>query len=230
MRRLHSTPHARRSLSLVEIVISTAITSLMLVAALEAVGSARTGMKRIGDRAVCTLLAEDLMVEVLEQDYADPHYGPGSIGVGGDESGTGDRSLYDDVDDYDGWRSTPPEQKDGAPLDWANDFERRVHVVWVDADDFASVAGSETGVKRITVTVLRNDVALAELTALRTAGVDMLVDEGDAPEWTDWADWSDWITPYTRQLGGIKEVTPTPIDITPKSIDANDIIPKTRTP
>ncbi|MCK4343309.1 MAG: hypothetical protein KAY37_16465 [Phycisphaerae bacterium] len=156
--------------TLIEVVISTVVVSVMLVAALHAVGAARLGLRQIGNHSRGVLLAQDLMTEILQQHYADPVYGLGSFGVDGDEATTGDRSLYDDVDDYDGWQVAPPQYKDGTEITWATEYERLVEVAWVLPSNPQQTSGSETGVKRITVTVSHDGAEVAELTALRTTG------------------------------------------------------------
>lgn len=161
----------RRTFSMVEVVISTLIVSLMLVAALDAVGSARTGLNRISHRTRGMLLAQDLMSEILQQAYCDPSWGLGSLGPGADETAAGNRSLYDDVDDYDGWKSVGrPEYKDGTPIDWATGYTREVTVAWITAGNVGVVDAAETGIKRITVVVRYNSQTVAELTAIRTTG------------------------------------------------------------
>ena len=51
-------------------------------------------------------------------------------------------------------------------------WDRQVSVAWVNAGDLLSTSGSETKVKRITVTVTYNGVQAASLTAVRTLARD----------------------------------------------------------
>ena len=48
--------------------------------------------------------------------------------------------------------------------------EGRVEVKWVDPDDLNQVMGSESGIKRITVTVKRNSLKCGEIVAIRSQG------------------------------------------------------------
>lgn len=162
--------------TLMEVVISTAIVGIMLVAALHAVGQSRVGMRHISTQTRGVALAQELLNEILQQSYADPEVGMGSMGLGGDEV-TGHRSKFEDVDDYDGWKASPPETKDGTELSDFSDYERQVSVEWVEPGDPTQVVGYETGVKRITVTVLRNEVEVCELVALRTSAWPELIGE-----------------------------------------------------
>jgi len=154
--------------TLIEVVISTLIVSLMLVAGLQAVGAVRAAGQWVDGRGCGMLLAQDLLAEILQQAYADPAWGLGTLGPGADETVTGNRSLYDDVDDYNGWQASPPQYKDGTPIAWATGYERAVAVTWVNPNNPNQVVGSESNVKRITVTVRRNGKEVAQLVALRT--------------------------------------------------------------
>lgn len=154
---------------MVEVVISTMIVSVLLVAALNTVGAARTTQYKLAERHRALLLAQALMAEILQQAYADPVSGPGSFGIGGDEI-TGDRSLFEDVDDYNAWVACPPQNKDGSPIPNVDDYEQSVSVAWVDPANLSQTVGSNSGVKRIQVVIKRQDRVVITLTAYRTQG------------------------------------------------------------
>jgi MSHA pilin protein MshD len=155
------------ALTLVEAVVSIAIIGVMLVAALNTVGASQTTQKKMGDRNRAMLLAQDLMSEIFQQSYIEPDDPDGLIGMeGGEDSGKRDR--FDDVDDYDGWSASPPEEKDGTVLVDFDGWRRSAAVDWVNPVDATEELGTNTGVKRITVSVTLDDVPLATLVALRT--------------------------------------------------------------
>ena len=161
--------HMRWSLSLAEAVVSIAIVGIMLVAALNTVGASQRTQKKMSDRSRGMLLAQDLMSEILRQSYEEP---VDSATFGREPSeAAGSRAEFDDVDDYDGWSASPPETKDGTPLSGFDGWERSAAVAWVDAAEAALVQASDTGVKRITVSVTLDDLPLATLVALRTSAV-----------------------------------------------------------
>lgn len=170
---MHKKHHSHRTrsnppaLTLVEAVVSIAIVGVMLVAALETVGASQTTQRKMGDRARATLLAEELMSEILEQDYEDSSLAAGSFGVESGETGSS-RAPWDDVDDYDGWSASPPQQKDGTVLTGFTGWRRTAEVKWVSATDSTAVSGSDTRVKRIKVSILYDNMPVIELTALRT--------------------------------------------------------------
>lgn len=62
---------SRNGLTLVEVVISTLIVGLMTVASLHTLGAATRSSTSTGDRAVALGLADDLMAEILAEEYDD---------------------------------------------------------------------------------------------------------------------------------------------------------------
>ena len=154
---------------MVEVVVSMLIVSVMFVAALSTVSGSRFSQFKTSQTSRGQALAESLMVEILRQSYADLQYGPGSFGLGGDEIGDGSRNLWEDVDDYDGWSASPPQEKDGTQIAGLAGWRRSVDVAWVDPLDPSQVEGSETNAKRVIVTVTFQDMPVATLVAIRTA-------------------------------------------------------------
>lgn len=155
--------------SIVEAVFAVLLVGLTFVVALQTVAGARTTLTTIGAGARADLLAGALVEEILTLRYEDPDVS-GNIGPGSDETGTGDRTLFDDVDDYHGWSATPPERRDGTAIPGFEGWERTVTVEWVDPADLDETLSSESGMKRITVTVRRGDKRLARRIAYRAAG------------------------------------------------------------
>lgn len=147
--------------------MSIAIVATIFAVAMNTVGASKTMMFRIGERAKADALAAQLMAEVLTQAYWSPVHHAG-MGPNSTESAAGNRSLFDDVDDYHNWTATPPETKDGAPLTDFAGLTRTVTTPWVDPSDLSAEKNYETGVKRITVRVKRGDYVLAERVAIKT--------------------------------------------------------------
>ncbi len=171
MRRLrtYSVLRRARAMTMVEAVMATLIVSLMLVAALNLVGGARLSERILADRGVGQALAEGLLAEILTQPYVDPDDVVDTFGLTSSEKATGDRSLFDDVDDYNGWSATPPEATDGTSLTEYSGWTRSVEVDWVTLNDLESAAGADNGIKRIVVTVKTGDRIVSTLTAYRSS-------------------------------------------------------------
>src|SRR5687768_7072607 len=87
----------RAALSLIEVVASTMIVGMMSVAALNSLGAATKSSQSIGNRAVALGLADELMAEIVQENYEEPTQTV-TFGRESGESATV-RSTYDDVDD-----------------------------------------------------------------------------------------------------------------------------------
>ena len=147
---------ARRGLSQVEVVMATLITGVVLVAALKSVGASISGQRRLAGQARGGMLANAMLEEIAAQHYEEPT-GAGPLGTDGGESPT-NRQTFDDVDDFHGWSASPPELADGMVLTELNNWDRTVTVEYVFANDFTTVSGANTGVKRVTVVVRQSGV------------------------------------------------------------------------
>ena len=159
-------PTARRASTLVELLVATMITGVLLLAAMQTVGgSVRAGMSS-ADRSLGLWLAQELMSEILVADYAEPDDVP-TLGPEPSEI-DGTRAAFDDVDDYHNWDASPPQNRDGSEIPDRNGWQRTVVVEYVNAHDLTTVVAADQGVKRVRVTVIRNGTTLAQLTSVRT--------------------------------------------------------------
>lgn len=163
-------PHADRparcdGFTMIEVVMSLIVVAVLLAAVLNAVGASRTSLSTVADRAHATALAEQMCSEILAHAYRDPT-APQTFGPTHNET-TGDRSAFDDVDDYHQWSASPPEAPDGTPLENVEHLRRSVTVTPVDSAGLTE-ADEDTGIKRVTVTVSRRGIPLARRVAFRT--------------------------------------------------------------
>jgi MSHA pilin protein MshD len=156
----------RAAFTLVDSVISVVIASLVIVAAMRAARSAVWVQYKAAERATARMLADGLMAEIMVLSYEDPSLPP-VFGRESNETATS-RSNYDDVDDYNGWSQSPPQDKDGNTIPGANGWSRSAVIEWVNAADPTTVSAAETGAKRITITVKRNGVTVLTRVGVRT--------------------------------------------------------------
>jgi hypothetical protein len=173
--RTQGMPGSRRAFSQAEIAASMLLVSGLLVVALDMVGDVIIARENMSNRSVGHLLAQDLLSEALQQSYQDPDSSP-MFGYEAGE-GTTTRADFDDVDDYNGWSATPPERKDGTQIPDRTGWRRVVKVTYVQAADINASAISHEGFKRITVTVDRNGIETARLSAVRSAPAGWIVSE-----------------------------------------------------
>ncbi len=157
----------RQGLSLIEVVVSTLLVGIMLIGAMNCLGAVIRGRMEISHEARAPQLAQQLMAEILNTEYQDtgplPLFGleVGELGI--------NRLDFDDVDDFNGWSKSPPQHRDGTPVANSSGWSREVTVQWVDPNNPSSPSGSDQGLKRITVTVRRNGIVVAQIFALRSS-------------------------------------------------------------
>lgn len=156
---------ARRGLTLVEITVCTLLVSVTLVGAMTLLGEVVSSRTSNRDRARAHQMAQQLMTEILDTSYKDatsPVFGP--------EAGeaTGTRVNFDDVDDYHSWTASPPQSRGGTALTNANGWRHRATVEWISLATPSTVSVTDAGAKRVTVTIERNSLVVAELVAVRS--------------------------------------------------------------
>ena len=165
----HVARPARRGFSLIEVTVAMVILSVMMVAALRGLGSTARMRLADADSARREALARDMLGEVMQQLYEDPALDAGSFGKSVAEAAPGNRSLYDDVDDYHNWVGLPPQNKDGSVIANSAGWQRRVQVGWSPGPNLTDASGSDTRLKWIKVTVTDATGRKTKLYGLRSA-------------------------------------------------------------
>lgn len=149
---------------MLEATAATVIVGLSLTASLRAVRSSVTGQRGTAEVERAAFLASAMMSEIKELLYQNPTtpvlFGP--------ETGETGRKQFNDVDDYNGWSESPPQNPDGSNLPDLNGWTRNVTVAWVTPTDVTKTSATETGAKLITVTVVHNNVVRATRVGVRT--------------------------------------------------------------
>lgn len=153
----------RRGFSLVETTIAMVLVGGLYITALNLVGASQVTQARYTDREQGLLLAESLLNEIRDLPYEEPDDLGSILGIELGEAAD-DRTTFDDVDDYDGWSANPPVQSDGTAIPGTDRYTRSVAVTWVDLAAPKSTSTTETGVKRITVTISTGTKDITTLT------------------------------------------------------------------
>src|SRR5436190_19510312 len=100
MRPMNPTKSRRRlGMTLAEVVISTLIVSVLMLAALSSVGTAAITYRTSAAQADGADVAGELLAEILAMPYADPQSPTNAIGLDSGESSATNRTTLDDVDD-----------------------------------------------------------------------------------------------------------------------------------
>lgn len=162
---------SRSGLTMIEAIVAMIIVGVMLVAAINTVGAARNGENIVSDQRTAGSLAQDLLSEVMTQAYADSSDTATVFGPTATESAAGNRSLYNDVNDYLKWTETPPTAKSGVALMSDKSWTRSSKVEFLSPADGSTVVATDQGLARITVTVQRRGKVCATLVGLRSSGL-----------------------------------------------------------
>lgn len=144
----------RSGSTLAEVVVSTFLVGLLLIAALSSVGAAARSWIGAAESADAHALARQLLDEIMTQRYQDetsPVFGPET----GEASLPGIRSNLDDVDDYRDWNDTPPRDRNGLAIPQSAGWARVADIQKIDSSDRRTLPDSANseGIVLITVTV-----------------------------------------------------------------------------
>jgi hypothetical protein len=156
----------RRGISMMEVVISTALLGLVVAAGLNAAGQSARAAYVTEDVATAAWLADSLLAEMLDApafDEKDVKQGP--------EDGEDRRDKFDNVNDYHGWTGKPPVTIDGDPMAGVGDFTRRAAVWGVDPADPGKPTTMGDDALVLIVIVGRGSSTLVERRAVRTRGM-----------------------------------------------------------
>lgn len=158
----------RRGSTLVEAILSLLVVSLVAAAALEATGATARATRAVRERQTAERLAEAMLAEVTSRPYPKPN----SSLLGtllGSLVGIVNRTGLVQIDAYDNFTESPPRAPDGRVLTTEPGWSRSVRVFNVNHADPSQASVSDTGLKRIVVTVSRSGRVLATRTALKAA-------------------------------------------------------------
>lgn len=141
-------------LTLTEVVVSTFLVSVLMLAALGSVGTAAMSYRTSATQADGADVAGELMAEILATAYADPQSPANAMGIDSGETSSAARTTLDDVDDYSGFSESALKNRAGTAIPNYTGWSRSVTVSRVSAIDptvVLSAGAPDTGLKRITV-------------------------------------------------------------------------------
>jgi MSHA pilin protein MshD len=157
----------RPGFAMVEAMLASVIMAVAVTAALSTACSTATYQLHAAQHAEAGALADDLVSEIMYQPYQDPSLPTTTLGTETGERTTL-RADFDDCDDYNGWTESPLQNKDGTAIANTTGWTRSVVVNWVTIADPTVTSTSETGVKRVVVTVTNGSGSKVVRTFLRT--------------------------------------------------------------
>lgn len=173
MRLVNGHPMHSRALTLVESAVSMVLVGVVVVAALNTVGSTKFTEARVTNGQQGNLAAEELLNEIMQKDYADQTAGANSFGLEVGEN-SGNRRHFDDVDDYDGLVEDPPKEPDGTDIDSLKNWRQTVDISWVALNNLESPVMSNQGYKRIEIALYRNGALVTKVVGIKSQGLPTL--------------------------------------------------------
>lgn len=148
--------------------MSLVIVGIMLTAAMTVAGQAARTRQAQQEAQRGEGLARQLLTEIETKLYQQPNAVTLLLGPELLET----RATYNDVDDYNGWSESPPAYANGSAIPGFTGWTRAVKVEWVTTNGLLqpgtfSTSLTETGLKRITVTVTSPSGKVTSIAELR---------------------------------------------------------------
>jgi hypothetical protein len=158
----------RHGFGQLEVVVSTILVGVLMVSSFSSIAASRRSQTFESNKVRGLAIAEALLAEISQLPMRDPECVCG-YGLGSGESGD-TRSNYDDVDDYHNLIDSPPRSKNGSACVGYTDLSRSVKVDRVTQANWGNLTFTYTGVYRITIRVLRNNLEVCRVVGYRTDG------------------------------------------------------------
>jgi hypothetical protein len=165
-RRVKTSIALKFGLTLLEVIVATLITGLMLVVSLDSIGAVYQSNLANAGRLTGPGLAHELMAEIMSMPYTDATGNNLALGVESGES-TVNRNDFDDVDDYNGLNSLGIRTKSGTLVTGYTTWRQQASVEWVEILTGLTGILGDTGLKRITVTITSPEGKVTQLVAYR---------------------------------------------------------------
>jgi len=168
--------HARRGITLMETVIGTLLVGGVLAGTLGVIGPTARATQLAGDEVLASYLANELLAEIEAQPYEDPDITGRVVGPEPGEK-TGNRSRFNDVDDYRAWSARPQSAAGVAHAGVPDYWNISVTVEIVNTKSLAPDGVTDTGLKLVKVIVTKYGVVLANRGILRSRFFDTVWSE-----------------------------------------------------
>jgi len=164
----------RKGISMAETIVSTMIVGFVLVGTLQVVGPVVQSTRVHANKLIAANLANELSEEISTRQFTDPDVdAPDPLGADDGERPK-DRASFDDIDDYNAWAASPPISLGNGKINALAGWTRSVKVAHVELSDATTESKTNTGLKRITVTVSKGGVELARMDTLQSQSADIL--------------------------------------------------------
>jgi hypothetical protein len=164
----------RSAFGMLETTIATALTSLLLVVALNTAASVNLTLTRRGYASKATQFASLLLTEAAEKCFQDPTQTTTSLGLESGESTTS-RAGWDDVDDFNGLNLSALVDRSGTALPDSSGWQATMSVVYAVVASPQTTSGAATTLKRVQLNFTDPSGRVHSFYALRSQrGVSMI--------------------------------------------------------
>ncbi len=161
----------RRGITMAETIVSSLLVGLVLVGTIQLVAPIVRSGSVMSDKLVASNLARELSEEIGTKFFTSQSVDDVDQ-IGADAGDT--RATYDDIDDYHRLNNSPPQLSDGRVMTHLGGWARIVKVTHVELADPDAESATYTGLKRVSVTVTKDGVTLAQDVTLHTHAADQL--------------------------------------------------------
>jgi hypothetical protein len=154
-----------RGFLLLEVAVTYVIAGFTIIALASVATLALTANTASEETMICGQLAHELMQEIQLKKWDENSsttrpgfpaaYPSATLGPEGGEN-SADKTTFDDVDDFNGWSESPPQDPIGRPLTAFPDYTRTVTVEYVDSS--FTVSASTTSYKLVKVCVNKKSI------------------------------------------------------------------------
>ena len=166
----------RQGISLVEVIVSTFLVGLLLVASLISVGASARTTYSATESCDAIYLAQQLIEEITILPCEDPNQTPVFGMESGESSVSAARTQTDDIDDLKTWTESPPKDRSGNNLPNYNGWTRSVSVI----------QGTLSTDRKITVSVTAPSGRTTSLSAYRSKDGGSLQPQGVSQTLISW--------------------------------------------
>lgn len=165
------TTNLRRGITMAETIVSSLLVGLVLVGTLQLIAPIIRSGSVMTDKLVASNLAREMSEEISTKYFTSQVVDDLDL-IGADAGDT--RATYDDVDDFHGLNNSPPQLSNGRVMTHLGSWARVVKVAHVELSNPNAESATYTGLKRVSVTVTKDGVTLAQDVTLHTHAADQL--------------------------------------------------------
>lgn len=164
----------QRGVTLIEVAVSTVLVGVVLVASLETLGGSMRTTRATTETIDAFNLLEQMAAEVRVAPFEDPDGNTSGLGIeSGEPASPANRLAFDDVDDYEGFSTSPPASPDGTPVTGYDGWTQSFAVWFITASSASTnlrpTIANDEGLRQVRCQLTSPDGTEHRLWVLRSA-------------------------------------------------------------